>query len=324
MSVPLSMRKADAMTSHQTGKDHIGPELLSLCRETVYFNSRNVLEVIALFEGVKPVMRLVVDEASHNLIKNKFRSLKLFTVRSRWNIKTSYKTPLGDVYTTLTDINDPESDSFVMMVALGRKTAEEAMDLEDNREDNGGLEKLLGYPDCCVKSYHNICETRDWLEELLSNTSRQMHYSWASNRIAYLFDDNSLFFDYFPCSLECIKTAKISRNMLNLASLYGISDICEKWRQEMCRPVLIRKGVIVQMKEYRFNNRNGHLEFNPRKISLHGWKVANKADEDFTWQSDSIKRNGEELQFFKNGKITGSFPEETTDNRLLAFKKDVL
>jgi hypothetical protein len=239
-------------------------------------------------------------------------------------MKASYKTPLGDVYTSLTDKNDPESDSFVMMVASSRKTAEKAMNLEDNGEDSGELENFLGYPDCCVKSYRNICETRDWLEELLSNTSRLMHYSWASNRIAYLFDENSLFFDYFPCSLECAKTAEISRNMWSLAPLYGISDICAKWRQEMCRPVLIRKGVIVQMKEYRFDNRNGQLDFNPRKISLHGWKIANRADEDFTWESDSIRRNGEELQFFKNGKVIGSFLEETTDNRLLAFKKDVL
>jgi hypothetical protein len=302
---------------------HIGPELLSLCRETGNFNSRNVLEVIALLEGIKPAMRLVVDLASHNLIKYKLRSLKLFTVRSRWNIKASYKTPLGDVYTSLTDKNDPESDSFVLMVASSRKTAEEAMHLEDNGEDSGELEKLLGYPDCCVKSYRNICETRDWLEELLSNTRRQMNYSWASNRIAYLFDENSLFFDYFPCSLGCTKTAEISRNIWGLAPLYGIKDICDKWRQEMCRPVLIRKGVIVQMKEYRFNDHSSCLEFNPRKISLHGWKVADRADEDFTWESDSIKRDSEELRFFKNGKFTGSFLEEITDNRLLTFKKDV-
>jgi hypothetical protein len=63
------------MTFLQKSKKHIGPDLLSLCRKTAFFNSRNVLEVIALLEGIKPAMRLVVDLASCNLIKKNFAIL---------------------------------------------------------------------------------------------------------------------------------------------------------------------------------------------------------------------------------------------------------
>jgi len=279
------------------------------------------LEVIALLSGLKKVMRLVVDNKSHDLIVNKLSAFNLYAVRSHWNMKTSFRTSLGDVYTELTDQNDPESSSFVIMVSPKDKTAKEARALEDSSGKKGEIEKLFGYPLCCFRSYRNICKNRDWLEELLNNTKIKEFYPWCANRIAYLFNENSMFFDYFPCSLECDNTAAISRKMQELAPVYGLVSVCKKWIQEMCRPVLIRKGVVVQLREFNFNDQNGHLNFNPQKIALYGWKVAADADKDFTWGSDSIKRIGKELHFFKNGKSTGYFIEEINDNRLLVFKE---
>ena len=317
------MSKTEKKTLLKGDNSCIGPELLLLSKVIERFNSRNVLEVVALLAGIKPVMRLVLDNSSRDVIESMLSQLGLHTVRSRWNLKESYNTTLGDVYTELTESDDSENSSFVIMVSQKRETAEKAMHFEDSEEENGALEKLLGYPTCCVKSYRNVNEAHDWLEELLVNTKHSDCYSWRANRISYLFSENSLFYDYFPCSLECGRTSEISRQILEAATSYGIRRECEKWRQEMCRPVLLRNGVVVQMREYSSHDRGGQLDFNPRKFTLHGWKVTPGADEDFVWVSDSVKRHGGKLQFLKEGKVTGAFPEETTDNRMLVFKEEL-
>ena len=294
-------------------------ELIDLHHRTPCFNLRNIIETLAVIDGKKPVMRLVVDDAAYDLVVPCLESFDLKIARSDFRQKPAFTTNLGDTYTESTDFNDPRGRDFSLMVALDSDLANHAMRIEDFQKDPGALGKILGYPDCCTVSYEKINEDTDWLMVFLSNTPFEKTYSYRTNRIAYLFDEKSLFFDYFPCSLTCEKTAEITSIISFMLMKYGMNDILEDLTEAMKLPILISDGVITQIKKSHYNKSSDTITFDLSKSRFHGWKVETNADDNFIWESNKIKRNNNILEFYRDSSRLGIM-EQTEYERLLIFQ----
>ena len=294
--------------------------LFNLHHKTHHFNLRNIIETLAVIDGNKPVMRLVVDDVAYKLIAPCLESFNLRIARSDFRQKSAFTTNLGDTYTNLIAFNDPRGGDFSLMVALNSEISTRAMEIEDYDTDPGALGNLLGYPDCCMASYEKINEVTDWLMIFLSNTPFEITYSYLANKIAYLFGEKSLFFDYFPCALTCKQTAEISLVISAIMRKHGLDDILKNFTKEMQYPILIIDGIIVQLIKSHYNAREDTLMFDLSKSRLHGWRVEKNADENFVWESNKIIRNNNILEFYKDSRSIGII-EQAEYERLLIFQK---
>jgi|TARA_B100000959_G_scaffold254943_1_gene286968 hypothetical protein len=294
-------------------------QLLDLHHRTSCFNLRNIIETLAVIEGKKPVMRLVVSDEAHNFVIPTLESFNLKIARSDFRQKTAFTTSLGDTYTESTDFNDPDGGEYSLMVSRTEEIAVRAMQIEDYDENPTALGKLLGYPNCCTSSYEKIDEHTDWLMVFLSNTPFKNIYSYKANRIAYLFNEKSLFFDYFPCSLSCEKTADITSFIESLLTKYGMKDILEDYIEEMMHPILILGGVVVQIKQSQFNESTNTITFDLSKSRLHDWKVRMNADEYCVWDSNKITINKNVMEFYKDSTLLGTITQSKYE-RLMIFQ----
>lgn len=296
--------------------------LTELKEKTPVFSSRNIIEAIALLENKKKVMRLVVNDSSSRFIVPSMLQLGFAVVRSKFRLKTSYTTHLGDVYTEFVEADDPEADDFIIMVAKDIGMAKYAINLEDDGDAAGQLGDLLGYPECCVSAYKQISEKNDWLTVYLSNTPHRSFYPYGANKIAYLFGEKSLFFDYFPCSMTCEDTCNLSVQMTLVLEKYQLSGLRRDIRNALMTPILIRKGVIVSLRNAFFEDDRRTLVYDLGQATMHGWKVTPEADKDFVWESNRLRKEGETLFFYKNEKYLGHFVEEIIDNRMFSFEQE--
>ena len=264
-------------------------------------------------------MRLVVSDEAHNFVIPTLESFNLKIARSDFRQKTAFTTSLGDTYTESTDFNDPDGGEYSLMVSRTEEIAVRAMQIEDYDENPTALGKLLGYPNCCTSSYEKIDEHTDWLMVFLSNTPFKNIYSYKANRIAYLFNEKSLFFDYFPCSLSCEKTADITSFIESLLTKYGMKDILEDYIEEMMHPILILGGVVVQIKQSQFNESTNTITFDLSKSRLHDWKVRMNADEYCVWDSNKITINKNVMEFYKDSTLLGTITQSKYE-RLMIFQ----
>ncbi|HJL77932.1 MAG TPA: DUF483 domain-containing protein [Candidatus Marinimicrobia bacterium] len=294
-------------------------QLLDLHHKTSCFNLRNIIETLAVIDGKKSVMRLVVNDDAYEFVLPALKSFNLKIARSDFRQKPAFTTSLGDTYTELIDFNDPDGGEYSLMVSRTAELSTRAMHIEDYDEDPTALGRLLGYPDCCTASYEKINAHTDWLMVFLSNTPLEKTYSYKANRIAYLFNEKSLFFDYFPCSLSCEKTADITSFIETLLKKYGMNDILEDYIEEMKHPILILGGVVVQIKQSHYNESTNIITFDLSKSRLHDWKVEMNADEYCVWDSNKITINKNVMEFYKDSTLLGTF-EQTKYERLMIFQ----
>ncbi|MDP7526793.1 MAG: hypothetical protein QF852_04120, partial [Candidatus Marinimicrobia bacterium] len=131
-------------------------QLLDLHHKTSCFNLRNIIETLAVIDGKKSVMRLVVNDDAYEFVLPALKSFNLKIARSDFRQKPAFTTSLGDTYTELIDFNDPDGGEYSLMVSRTAELSTRAMHIEDYDEDPTALGRLLGYPDCCTASYEKI------------------------------------------------------------------------------------------------------------------------------------------------------------------------
>ena len=228
-----------------------------------------------------------------------------------------YTTSLKDVFTEMVQAGEPGGDERVVAVARTEALAEQFLEAEIEGDDVAICD-MLGYPRCCSLSYQNLSSERDWLTELLSNTTHCSSYPHETNRIAYLFDDRWIGFDYFPCSLQCVETKRIFAMIYALLHECGIGMMADKIRAEMKMPILIRSGVIVQLREACVTP--DRLTYDLSRSGIFGWNVEEEADKDVIWSTDCVVRSALGLQFFSGQEFVIGLEEGRTSNRLLVFE----
>jgi hypothetical protein len=290
--------------------------LLSLSHRVPEYTFRNVVETIAVIEGCKPVMRIVLNEQSVPLVKNEMKHAHLCLVESHWRLQPAYTTSLGDVYTEIASSNTGSRGQSVVAVAHSSLSAKAFLHAEKD-DDLEAIGEMLGYPCCCIRAYENVSKDRDWLTELLENTSSQPTYPYQANRLAYLFDEYWLGFDYFPCSLLCVETKKICDMVTELVRKYGMDSLVDQITSDMRAPILIHAGVVVQLRGASCNNE--WISYDLSRSRLFGWKVQKGADEDLFWESDEIERIGEDLCFYNKRKLIAKHRGNLLNSRLIVF-----
>jgi hypothetical protein len=114
----------------------------------------NVLELLAYASGLKPVVRLVADAASREILAD-------FCQRQHWPWRWSdfwldpvFHTPLNDTFTRLAYGQAPLNCNRVLFVGHEAAThrAEELEGMADPMAVRE-LAALYGYPECCVAAY---------------------------------------------------------------------------------------------------------------------------------------------------------------------------
>ena len=259
-------------------------ELLRLPLVCESFSSRNILEVLAVIEGDKKVVRIPIKNHEWDILKVFCKKNNLAICHSDFKIAVVRETSLGDIFTenVTWESNSDKIVGFVAYVSMSQEISQLASDMESDADSNE-LGKLYQYPKCCIKTYADKIETGEfWLEILLSNSSGTKH-SFYSNKIAYLFDQLSIISDYFPCSLNCEKTILMGKKYKNILLKNDLKDFYENIEKSLCKSILIGDGFLL-----RFEKNISLIDSN--NSELFKWKNEDKynhlLNKDFSFNID--------------------------------------
>ena len=215
-------------------------------------SERNILEILGLFSGGKNVVRIPINNSEWSIIKEFGIKNKLFIKHSNFKLAIVRKTPLGDIFTKNVDWDTPNTIGFVAYLSLTKKWASTASELE-SKANSYQLGKLYQYPICCINAYKEIENGKFWVESILDKTKKNIHLFYA-NKLAYLFDQSSIIYDYFPCSLDCSKTIKIGKYYEELLIKVELNEMYSKIKNNLKKPILIGDGFLVQTNGFPINN----------------------------------------------------------------------
>ena len=205
----------------------------------------NVLELLAYASGFKPVVRLVADAASREILAD-------FCQRQQWPWRWSgfwlepvFHTPLNDTFTRLVYGHVPPNCNRVLFVGheAATRRAEELEGMSDPMTARE-LAALYGYPECCVTAYAEVQSGKPWLEVFLRGSDPGDRVrDWRVNKAAYLFPPHpTLLPEYFPCSVDCAPTARLARAYEAVLDEYGLRELADIIRQSLMRPLLLFGG----------------------------------------------------------------------------------
>lgn len=239
-------------------------ELRTVCSAVA---ERNLLELLAVVEGIKAVVRLPLNNADWPVLVDYCEKLGLEIAHSSFKIATVRTTPLGDRFTINVPWSDSRGQEFVAYVARTLEAARRA-EVIDHSGNNSEIGQLYQYPRCCTEGYLEIERGAYWAEIIVRRTSGS-HQSLFSNKLAYLFDGASLFPDYFPCSLSCEETKRLGIAYYSLLRKYGMEDLADSLRERLSRPVLFGDGIAYQFRNASIED--DEMLFERENIELYRW-----------------------------------------------------
>lgn len=211
----------------------------------------NVLELLAFASGLKPVVRLVVDFASHGVLAD-------FCLRQQWPWRWSgfwlepvYHTTLNDTFTRLAYGSPPADCDRVLFVGqdIATRRAEE-LEVKFERGAIRELATLYAYPECCAAAYAEVQGGVSWLEVFLRDSDPgDKVRDWRNNKAAYLFPPHpTLLPQYFPCSVDCKATARLAQTYETVLHDYGLDALLDSVHNCLRQPLLLFRGSL-----YRFD-----------------------------------------------------------------------
>ena len=246
----------------------IGEILVRLMDNIRLFSERNVLELIGVLEGVKEVVRVPVTIREWQILRAGCEHLGLVIRHANFKLAVMRTTRVGDTFTANVQWDDPAGQEFPAYIARSRETVQRALDIETAADNDALIGRLYQYPECCIRAYAEIAQGLSWVESLV-HSARSSWQERAANKLAYLFDGGSLFPDYFPCTLSCQKTIKLTEMYRTLLKRYCLGDLAESLWERMGRPVLVGHGVA-----YQFANSRLELDtllFDPDAVRRCSW-----------------------------------------------------
>ena len=269
-------------------------ELSSNCES---FNSRNILEVLALVKNIKHVVRIPIKSNEWDILKQFCKENNLLIYHSNFKISVVRRTSLGDIFTenVTWDSHSESIIGFVAYIALEKNIAQNASKLESS-SDSLKLGELYQYPDCCIKAYnHHIEHGGYWLDFLLKKTTGFNH-SFFSNKLAYLIDETSIIPDYFPCSLDCEQTIMLGKSYRDLLIENNLLDYYQDIKEKLVKPIIVGDGIIFQLKQ-------NLMEMDINNCKKFIWRNEDKYNN--IHKNDTIIIKVEDNSAYLNNKIIG-------------------
>jgi hypothetical protein len=306
-----------ALTTDRLSLERYAAKVAEMAQSCPTLNAHNFLELVAIWQGRKRVVRLVVTDEMYAQVREFCQELGLVQGHSTRKQAPKICTSTGDTFTVSVDWDDPEGRFFVVLIGQTAEAVQTALECENGEVSFRDFGRLYGYPECCVEAYADIQEGADWIEAYLRRSPPHVPGQVAGNRLAVLFDGSTLLPDYFPCSLGCAATAELGEQYSRLLQEAGWGAHLDRVRRSLALPILIRSGTLLQLLDcHPSGNSIRYRAFRDWQIS---WRGALPAADPF-FDADTLTICGETLRFFAAGNLLAEEPVGVLENRLLTFQ----
>lgn len=239
------------------------PGLLALRACLPSLSDRNIVEMVALLQRRKRVVRLVLDCWEWLVLRETLPNLGLVGRNAHFQLQTRASTRLGDRFTVAAPWNDQQAQSLLIYLAQTMEDVEHALTLEKKPEDPA-LGAWLGYPSCCVRGYREIVAGRPWVDQLVDVPTTH-GLSLYANKLGYLFRGSPSFLpDYYPCSLACSASAALGRENAAGLEAFGLAELARSMREKLLRPIVYLPGLLTQLAQAR--REGADLVFDPCRV----------------------------------------------------------
>ena len=228
----------------------IKKDIENLINSISSIEDRHLLELIAVYDGLKDVMRIHINYHNEYVaLKNFGDKYNLIVGHTPFKLKVDWTNDIGDTFLKSVSWDDNTTEMFVAYISTNAKIINKALTIEsDSTNLEAGL--LYQYPNCCCINYDNISNGELWSTLLLEN-SKGTYFSPLANKLSYLVYDFCLFPDYFPCSLNCNGTIQLSKDYYNLALKYDLEKFAKLQLEYMSGLYLINEDLIISTKSYQ-------------------------------------------------------------------------
>ena len=245
---------------------HLRSGLLALRARLPSFSDRNVVEMVALLQRRKRVVRLVLNAWEWLILREALPAMALWGQSASFRLRVCVSTNLGDRFTVAVPWSDNESDAVLVYVSHTQSEIDTALQLEETPE-LPELGYFLGYPECCTAGYSEIVAGRPWVEKVL-DIQDDDGLSLYANKLAYLFRGSPSFLpDFYPCSLACRYSAELGQS--NCQGLYdfGLGELADSMKEKLLRPIVYMPGLIAQLPEAVMHE--DRIVFDPRSVNFY-------------------------------------------------------
>ncbi len=238
---------------------NIKSDIENLINSISSIEDRHILELIAVFDGLKDVMRIHINYHSEYVALKSFgNKYNLIVGHTPFKLKVDWTNDIGDTFLKSVSWEDNTTEMFVAYISSNAKIIDKALTIEvDSTNLEAGL--LYQYPDCCCVNYDKISNGELWSTLLLENSRGTFFSPWA-NKLSYLVYDFCLFPDYFPCSLNCNGTIQLSKDYYNLALKYDLEKFAKSQLDSMSGLYLINDDLIISTKCYQVENHQINID----------------------------------------------------------------
>ena len=241
----------------------------------IYFK-RNLLplskiyDVVGAIEGVKPVSRVVTNEANFETLQQLFEPIMdVHIARSPFKLLVQAQSNTSGTFLTQVNADDPDAEDIYVYVSRDRTKMEALIQLDVLEKDpHQQIGHLLGYPKCCMDSYYrSIVGAADRLYVEIENTPIQKSYYFYNNRLCSLFRQHSPVSDMYPCSFACPNSAKLARACLEAVTRY-FPQFSVEVITLIKKPILIINQFAFQFLSFSVDSDG--LQYNPGEMSTPG------------------------------------------------------
>lgn len=186
---------------------------------------KNIIEFLALVEGEKSVVRLVINNQSYDKLREFCDRFNLKSVRSNFSLETVRQTNTCDTFQKRVDTDAQASGNvaFVIYIGILEKHLTRAKETDENDCEDVKAAEIFDYPRCCGLAYREIFKiNKNWIDNFFSASPKFARYHMVTNRISSLIAPSlCLHYDYFPCGVGCEASEKIAKQNRSLIKKYG-------------------------------------------------------------------------------------------------------
>jgi len=211
---------------------------------------KNLMEFLALFAGVKPVVRLTGTPENLATLENALSPFVECIERSPMGLLKVYSNDLSDSFYKV--VSGDTLDFDLMVTFFGKHdNVVEALRAETKGCDDQATARTLGYPVCCARNYASIKTGRHWVSSYISGTHGIVNAPWQANKLAYLFAPGlTLLPDYFPCSVSCNDSWRLARDYHKVLCEQGLNDLESAVKKHLTGMAIILAGEILYVTDY--------------------------------------------------------------------------
>ena len=199
--------------------------LLQLLEDGV-IEFKNLIEIGALFEGRKSVVRLVLTPKGVQKVHQFFGCYYPdFSIRlSSFVLEDVFQMTSVDRFQRRRLARKGTDGERVVFVGM-QSAVDEAWTIEEDECLDALTARFYGYPACCGATYRRIRKGERWLDSFFEPSGHFASFSLLSNRLSSIVQPWLAYhFDYFPCSATCRETLQINRQNREMLARSDLSE----------------------------------------------------------------------------------------------------